>query len=422
MNNKFKPQKIIINLLLPFFLFSCESAPKKLVGEKVSIFEERKEISQIQKNILLEKPYINEKWISTGGNSKNTIGHIGGKKSFKKLFSKNIGKVNSTQQILYSPVANKDIVYTISGNLRLTASDIKTGKTLWEKEKLKNNDLIKFGALALDDNYLYIITNNSQLLKLDAKTGEIIYSKYFNTTLKSGLQLCNNMLLFIDDSNELFAVNAQNGEKAFTHKSMEESSSFIKGSNPLCIDDKIIATFSNGEIHMIMQDTATPIWLSSIYKISPSNINNITDIVANPITNGNIVIVKGYNDITKAIDINEGMTLWENNNGGITTPTLSNDIMFDINNNKVLSATDIITGKIIWESKLPSTPKEIFFDPLLVNNQLIIPISNGEIIKFNPYTGRQISIDKLTNKIDTNPIVIEGYLIIISDGNLEIFS
>ncbi|MCR5506337.1 MAG: PQQ-binding-like beta-propeller repeat protein [bacterium] len=402
-------------------IFGCESAPKLLQGEKISIFNKEKKETIEAKTIILEKPYINNSWTSNGGNGKNNVGHIAGKKKFHKLYSNDIGSSSSKKQILYTPVANEKMIFTISGNLRLTATDINNGKTVWY-QKFSNNDLITFGTLALDGNDLYLITNNAQLVKLNATTGEIVYSKYFNTTLKSGLTFCNDKLFFVSDNNEAFAIDSKTGEKIYVHKTIEENSSFIKGATPACKGDNLILTFSNGEVHMIMADTSTPIWLDSAYKINPSNINTISDIIANPVIEENTVIVKSYNDITKAFDLTEGKTLWITSNGGKTAPVISNGTMFDINNNKVIFASNILTGNKIWENKLNIDKNDIFFDPLLVNNQILVPVSNGDIIKVNPYSGEIIEVENLTSQIDVSPIVVNDKLIIISNGDLEVFN
>ena len=419
-----KIKNIGINLLILFsstMITGCENMPAPLVGEKISIFNKKTNEKVENKQIILERPYINKLWASDGGNSQNNMGHLAGRKSFKKLYSNDIGRENSRKQILYTPVANEKMIFTISGNLRLTATDIKTGKTIWY-QKFPNKDYITFGALVLNNNDLYLITNSSQLIKLNATTGEIIYSTYFNTTLKSGLTLCDNKLFFTNNNNETFAIDSSSGKKLYTHKTIEENSFFIKGSTPACKDDKLVLAFSNGEVHMIMTETSTPIWLDSAYRINPSNINTISDIVANPVINDNTVIVKSYNDITKAFNIDEGKPLWSTSNGGKTTPVISNDIMFDINNNKIVFASDILTGNKIWETKVDIDKHNIFFDPLLINNQLIIPVSNGDLIKINPYNGSIIETENLTSKIDVAPIVIEDKLIIISGGDLEVFN
>ena len=203
---------------------------------------------------------------------------------------------------------------------------------------------------------------------------------------------------------------------------MEEPNSFIKGSLPLCIKNNLIATFANGEVHMLMRDMNVPIWLEALTKINTKNINNFTDIVANPITDGQVVIVKSYNGITKAFDIENGTLQWELPIGGITTPTLSNKFMFDISSDNILNAINIENGKVIWATKISLEDKSaIAFDPILLNNQIILTFSNGEIIKVNPYTGKVIGKQSLASIIDTSPIVIEDKFIILSNADLIIY-
>ena len=414
----------IFILILSFIISACETAKDPLVGERVSVFEkniDKKENSTDEK-ILLNRPYINESWTASSGNSSNTIGHIGGKKKLTKFAKNDIGVKNSISQILYSPVANKKAVFTIDGKLKIMATSLDTGKTLWSNPRLINNEYLRYGALALDNERLYAITNSSQLVAINPENGEIIYSKYFNTPLKSGLQICDDKLYFSNDIGEFFVIDAKTGEKLFVHKTMEEPNSFVKGSTPMCINNNLVVAFQNGEVHMLMRDMNTAIWLEALHKINKTSLNNMSDIIANPITDGNVVIVKGYNDNMKTFNLENGSTIWELPIGGITTPALSNKFMFDINNDNILNAIDITNGKTIWSKKIDIDDKKaIAFDPLLVNNQIILTFSNGEIIRINPYTGKEINREKLTSVIDTTPIIIEDKFIILSNANVIIY-
>ncbi|MGN0929672.1 MAG: PQQ-binding-like beta-propeller repeat protein [Alphaproteobacteria bacterium] len=411
-------------LILAFFIAGCETAKKPITGERVSVFE--KEIDEknttTDEKILLNRPYINEMWTSSSGNASNTLGHIGGKKKLIRFAKNDIGVKTSSAQILYTPVANKDTVFTIDGKLKITATSLATGKTLWSNPRLTNNEYLRYGALALDNDRLYAITNTSQLVAINPENGEIIYSKYFNTPLKSGLQICDDKLYFSNDAGEFFVINAKTGDKIFIHKTMEEPNTFVKGSTPMCINNNLIVAFPNGEVHMLMRDDNTVIWLEALHKINTKSLNNMSDIVANPVTDGKIVIVKGYNDDMKAFNIENGTMMWELPIGGITTPTLSNTFMFDINNDNILNAIDITNGKIIWSKKIDVKDKKaIAFDPLLVNNQVILTFSNGELIRVNPYTGKIINKEKLTSVIDTTPIIIEDKFIILSNADVIIY-
>ncbi len=406
--------KKTITFIIPLLSLSCTT--KNPVVDN-SVFT-----TPVKTNIFLEKPYINKSWTTTGGNKENMIDMLAEKRHITNYHQMILDILLKQKKIIYSPVANETTVFTIDGNLKIIATDINTGNTLWKIKDIKNNDLIKYGALALSDGFLYAATNNSQILKINPVNGEILYSKYLNTNLRSGLQICNNKLFFISNNNELYIIDANTGDKLYTHKTMEETSSFIKGSTPACVNDKIITTFSNGEVHALSISELKPLWLSSVYKINNANINNISDVVANPIIKNDYVIIKGYNDITKSININTGNTIWHNSNGGLFSGVISNNTMFDINNNNVISATNTIDGKIEWETKLETQKGELIFSPLLINNQLVIPISNGSLIKINPYDGKILETQELTSKIDVSPIIINDKLIIISNGNLKIFN
>ena len=133
---------------------------------------------------------------------------------------------------------------------------------------------------------MFLITNSGQLLDIDTKTGEVKYSKYFNTSVKSGVVYCSGKIVFVNDMNEMYVIDATNGEKLYVHKSIEENSSFIKGATPMCDGEHLIVPFSNGEVHMLMIDTATPIWMGNLYRISTSKLNNVSDIIANPVSDG----------------------------------------------------------------------------------------------------------------------------------------
>lgn len=412
-----------IAYIVVMLLCGCESASVVLEGEKVSIFDVMEDNEVIDKKIILERPVINTRWGNDGGDGLNNVGHVAGRKSWEKLFSVDVGSVSDTGKILYTSVSDGERVFTVDGKLRVVAVSLKTGKKLWKTEKFDNVDVVKFGALALSDDGkdLFLITNAGQLVDIDASNGDVKYSKYFNTEIKSGLSFCSGKIIFMNDMNEMYVIDASSGEKLYVHKSIEENSEFVKGAVPMCDGARLVVPFSNGEVHMLMIETGTPIWMGSLYHIATSKLNNISDIIANPVSDGKIVVVKDYNDLMKAFDLDSGEEKWVRHNGGIVAPVISNDVLFDIDNNKVVRAIDLDTGKVIWSVRINIGRGDVVFSPILMNNQLLVPVSNGDIVKINPYDGKIIAIDNLVGEIDVEPIVIKDKLIILSNAVLKVF-
>ena len=109
-------------------LVGCESPSALLDGEKVSIFNTVEADEFVDKKIILERPVLNEQWISDGGNELNNVGHVAGRKNLEKLFSVDVGSVSEENQILYTPVSDGKTVYTVDGKLRVVAIDLSNGK------------------------------------------------------------------------------------------------------------------------------------------------------------------------------------------------------------------------------------------------------------------------------------------------------
>ena len=410
--------KNLLQLSLLFTLYACQSSQNLIEGQRKPLFENNfHSKTDTTTKIILEKPIINNSWNTNNYTSNNNSGHLAGKKYYKKLLSTNIGyNNNKTNLILYKPVANENKVFAIDGNLKITAIDLKTGKINWINTDLKDsNSYLSFGSLLLNNNYLYAINNTGKLIKIEEKTGKTIYTTNLNTNIKSSLQNCNNYLLTSNDNNELFIIDKNTGSQITSYKTIEENSSFIKGSSSTCNKYLLIHHFSGGDLHALDLTTLKPIWSKSI-----THSNNINDTVASPIIYKNYLLSKNYNSLQLS-DLKTGNNIWKILEGGTTTPIISNEIIFNINNKKTVNAINLKTGKIIWNT--PILNKDgILFDPLLINNQLFIPASNGEITILDPYSGNIKNKLKIKNKLDVSPIIVNGKLITISNANLIVLN
>ena len=400
-------------------LISCTADKERLSGKRVSVFSSASGTAASGEKIVLARPYVNESWNSPSGNPANNKGHLAGRKSFSEKFRRDVGVNYETSPILYPPVADGKTIFTIDGNLHISAIDSETGLRLWHHTGLSNGDYIRFGALALSGGSLFAIANDSTLLRLDPKTGREIYRRNFGATLKSGLQACGDLLLFASDDGELFAVEAESGEKKFGHRTIEEPFGLIRGSTPACAGNRIVAAFTNGEVHMVMD--GAPIWLASTTRSDFKSVNAMSDIAAGPVIESGSAIVKNYSGRTVAFDLKAGRELWAKSSGGMATPAASGGFLFDVDSDNVASAYGAKTGKTIWSTKLEPEKGARVLSPLLVNNQLLAAFSSGELIKLDPYTGKLISSENIAPQIDATPIVVGDVLVIISNGNLKIF-
>ncbi|MDR1009063.1 MAG: PQQ-binding-like beta-propeller repeat protein [Rickettsiales bacterium] len=406
-------------------LAACAEEKKKLDGERVSIFNAPIVAADgggaQAGSIKLARPIITRGWESESRTDANIAGHLGGRQDMEPLFTASVGTSNKTSLILYPPVADREAAYAIDGDLNIAKISLATGEKVWRNNTLSSEALLTFGALALDSDYLYAITNDAVAVKLDKASGEIIWKKSYKGTLKSGAKVCNGRLMFATDADELVVLSASTGEKVFTHRSLENPFGFIKGSTPACADGRAVAAFSNGEVHLIDLATGKLLWMAQAYRQSLTSINNMSDIVANPVLLSDRVIIKSYGGVMKALSLADGSEIWSLAYGGVATPAVSNSTIFDVDGDRIVRAIDAITGGVLWSLKLEGADKAALMNPLLVNSRLIIMAGNGSAVVIDPYTGSLLKQMSFGGTIDSSPIMVWDKMVVIGDGNLIVW-
>ena len=111
-----------------------------------------------------------------------------------------------------------------------------------------------------------------------------------------------------------------------------------------------------------------------------------------------------------------GTILFKKNFSSIVRPIIIDQYFFSISKNNFLIATNINNGEILYSldinqeiaNFLKSKKKEIQIkNMMIVNNKIYIFFKNSFLLKFD-LNGKLKNINKLPNKINTFPIIIDG--------------
>ena len=177
----------------------------------------------------------------------------------------------------------------------------------------------------------------------------------------------------------------------------------------------LISGFSGGEIQSFNAPLCTPLWsddaVSNRQAYSSTFLHSIK---ASPVVEGETVYVLGNADVLAALDIRSGNRLWEKEIGGINTPVLSGNTLFVVSNNNDLLAVNKVNGDILWSTsiELGGKANEVTpFNPILMNNQLVLALSNGRVLVYNPKNGNKTNMIDLDEDLNSAPVVAEGYIV-----------
>ena len=81
-----------------------------------------------------------------------------------------------------------------------------------------------------------------------------------------------------------------------------------------------------------------------------------------------------------AIDLRTGARVWEKELGSNNQPWIAGQYMYVLSDNNELLALNKNDGKIIWNTTIPNVndkPGEFAVGPVLANNRLLVPTSDG---------------------------------------------
>ena len=108
--------------------------------------------------------------------------------------------------------------------------------------------------------------------------------------------------------------------------------------------------------------------------------------------------------------------------GGRETPVISDNSIFVITNHNKLLCLDKQNGTLFWEKDLKELSKTAdWFAPVLVNNQVILTSSEGNMLFLDAKTGQQKRQEKISPLLKAPVLAKETMLLLTTRGDLLIY-
>lgn len=123
--------------------------------------------------------------------------------------------LSSINSVKSSPIIDGDVVYAAGTNNLLVAIDLRNGTKIWEKEVGTSNPMY------LVKNYLFVLSNDFELIALNAKDGSVYWASKLSTgkdlkekvgAFAAGPVLINDKLIVATSNGYAFAVSPFSGE------------------------------------------------------------------------------------------------------------------------------------------------------------------------------------------------------------------
>ena len=439
-----------LSLLAGCGILNREAPTTPTVGERVPVLgvegqvEADPQLAAIP--VTVPAPLVNADWAQSGGNASKSVGHVALGDAIAPAWTVSVGQGSSSiARLAAEPVVADGRVYTIDTRAVVRAFSADSGAVVWERQvraETSSRESLFGGGVAYDNGRLYVANGAGDAAALDAATGAPVWQVKPGGPLRGAPTVAADNVYVVSQDNQLYALNAANGETLWTGAGAFEQAGVFGTAAPAFAQSTVVAGFSSGELTAYRYENGQVVWQDALARTGISTVvGTISDIDADPVVDQGRVFAVGQGGRMVAVELITGQRAWEINIAGISTPWVAGDWVFVVTDRAQLLAIARGSGRIRWIAQLPAfrRPPEqrevsradmlagrtgrvrpgegpIFWrGPVLAGNRLILVSSMGQLVFVSPFDGSLLSTVETRVPISLPPVVANNTLYILDD-------
>lgn len=409
---------------------AADRAAEDRVGRLAMVLDDEKiEPNPGFAGVMINLPPARQKasWTEAGGSPTKAAGHVEAAPDLAIAWRRSAGRGSSNRSALTTPpVTNETLIFTLDSTQSVRAMRLDTGSTVWTKrlQGLTRRDRSAVGGgLAVAGDKLVVASGFGFVTALNVESGEEIWRRPMGVPMIGSPTVDDNRVFVSSNNNEIFALDLRTGQTLWSDQAIAESARVLGSPSAAAIEDFIISPFSSGEIIAFLAANGRRLWVDAIQgagRFTP--ISEINDIGSRPVLGAGLVFASNQSGATVAIDGRSGARVWGQPVGSTRAPALAGRYLFVIGTEGELVCLDVESGEAYWVTQLPRYRDEekrrnriTYSAPIVASNRIILASSRGELLAFSPQTGEQTGSLRLGDTVYIEPIAAQGRLYVLTD-------
>ncbi|OAB60067.1 dehydrogenase [Leptolyngbya valderiana BDU 20041] len=412
-------------------------------ADRVSVLEleERLSSNLEQGPVRLPRAYVNRAWPQPDGYATHAMQHTNASGPLARAWRERAGEgSNRDRRLNARPVIAEGVVFAVDAEGRVSARALETGAEQWrirldeDRREAGDDSWIPFvgggdrvltfgGGVAYDSGRIYAHAGGMTLFALDAATGEEVWRTTALTPLHAAPTAVDGRVFVTTDDNELLAVDADDGDILWTHRSIAETARLLTAPSPAVAGEVVIAPFTSGEIVALRVQNGAVLWSDSLTRTGGlTPLSSINDIAASPVVLGDRVYAMSHSGIMAAFDLRSGERVWTLPAGGLHAPYLAGDYLFLVTTEAEVAAIDRDAGQVRWITQLPAFENErrrrdriSWAGPILAGGRLLLASSQGEMVILDPATGERTEDRDIGAPVYIAPVIADETVVVFTD-------
>ena len=377
--------------------------------------------------VVLPAPEVNPEWPQAGNTPGKAYGNLALAENPGRVWTAGIAGSSKRQRLAAAPVIGGGQLFVMDTNGLVHAFDARTGRAHWAvgfRVKGPSGAAVFGGGASFDSGRVYITTGVGEVAALDAQTGKQLWKVKPAGPLRGSPTVAFNAVYAMTQDNQLIALNADDGAVLWQESASTGLSGVFGVAAPSVGQGTVVAGFSTGELVAYRYENGRTLWSDALARTSLStSVGVLTDIDADPIIDRGRVFALGQGGRMAAYELVTGQRVWELNLAGISTPAIAGEWIFTLTDDSKLLCIARATGKARWSTQLPRFHSEkkkkgqiYWTGPVLANNRLWIANSEGDVKSVSVEDGAVRNFARLGKPITLAPVVADSTLYVLDDG------
>lgn len=413
--------------------FNDSEAPKSEVPQdgRISIlnFEQRLEADPALagRTPALPAPVDIADWSQPGGPADNHPQHMNASGEFAVAWRRDIGAGSDKRgRVSSPPVVSGGRLFVIDADNQLVALSADRGQKLWSKDLSPDKGRDRHalgGGVAASGDQVFVTSGFGFAAAFNAQTGAETWRATSNAPFHAAPTIGGGRVFAVTNDSELLAMDAATGAVQWTHQAIAEPARILSASSPAVKDDLVIAPFASGEIVALLAANGRRLWVDALTRAGRlTSLSAINDVAGRPVAVGGVIYAASHSGILAAIDQRSGQRLWSRGLASTQTPLVAGDTLFVISVDGELAAIERTEGRVFWVTQLQRYKDEkdkkgriSWTGPLLAGGKLVLASSQGDCMIIDPATGQIAKTVRIGAPVFIPPIAAGGQIYFTTD-------
>lgn len=279
-----------------------------------------------------------------------------------EVWSTRVGHGAGDSGVRMQPTVVDGVLYAASSDGVIGAYDAASGKTIWENKKRthgwfgwgdkKRADAFYAGGPSVSGDLLVIGTLNGHVYGLSSKDGSNRWNAALPSEVIDGPSISGDLVIVRTQDGRIYGLDSATGERRWVNDQGNVPLLSLRGNGPLLIANGVVFMGSDdGKLIALRLDNGDKLWEQKLASgEGRTDIDRMNDADGAVLLDGTSLYAAAYHGNLSSVDGPSGRPLWARPFSTYTSPAISGNSLFAVNDESQVWAFDKATGADMWKS------------------------------------------------------------------------